>query len=185
MKEFINKCLKSYDVLLNIIFIVLVLWTMFAICYYCMPEQTSQIIAKALAYTDNTEFSSKLMDYINGFTIGAGFPLWFSQKAMISRYINNSQNKYSQMSTQEILAENIELMEIANEFQKAEALRFVNSPTMPAKARVQYKKYLDALDRRDKNIATLKAKVVPAKKHRKPKEKIKVQETSDKLDSLV
>ena len=187
MKEFVNKCIKFYDIVLNIIFVILLLFTAFVICYYCLPEQTSEIIAKALSYTDNPEIATTFMNYLNGFTIGAGFPLWFSQKAMISRYVNNSENKYSQKSTQEILAENLELAEIQIEFQKAEALRFVNSPTMPAKARVQYKKFLSKLEERAEIINSLKEKTenTNSKKKRVKKEKVKVEEVKDKLDSLV
>lgn len=100
MKNFVNKCVKIYDILLNVIFVILLLFTAFVICYYTLPEQTSEIIAKALSYTDNPELATTFMNYLNGFTIGAGFPLWFSQKAMVSRYINNNENKYSQKSTQ-------------------------------------------------------------------------------------
>ena len=185
MKRFINKCIKSYDILLNVIFVILLLWTAFVICYYCLPEQTSEIIAKALSYTDNPEIAITFMDYLNGFTIGAGFPLWFSQKNMISRYVNNSENKYSQKSTQEILAENLELAEIQIEFQKAEALRFVNSPTMPAKARLQYKKFLSSLDERTKHIEALREKIEKPSKKKIKRAKTKTVEQKDKLDSLV
>ena len=186
MKSFVNKCIKSYDILLNVIFVILLLFTAFVICYYTLPEQTSEIIAKALSYTDNTELATTFMDYLNGFTIGAGFPLWFSQKSMISRYINNSNNKYAQKSTQEILAENLELAEIQIEFQKAEALRFENSPTMPAKARLQYKKFLSQLDDRAKVVSSLKDKVEVKKVAKKVKKvKAKVEQAKDKLDSLV
>ena len=190
MKALVNRLIKSYDVLLNVIFVVLLLFTAFVICYYCLPEQTSEIIAKALSYTDNPEVATTFMDYLNGFTIGAGFPLWFSQKAMISRYINNSDNKTAQKSTQEILAENIELAEIQIEFQKAEALRFANSPTMPAKARVQYKKFLSKLEERAEIVSSLKEKAEPTKPSKPVKKKVKkvkavVEEDKDKLDSLV
>lgn len=190
MKNFINKCLRCYDVILNVVFVILLLFTAFVICYYCLPDKTSEIIAKALSYTDNPEIATTFMDYLNGFTIGAGFPLWFSQKAMISRYVNNTQNKYGYKSTQEILAENLELAEIQVEFQKAEALRFVNSPTMPAKARVQYKKFLSKLEERANVVSSLKEKVEPTKSSKQANKKEKktktmVEEEKDKLDSLV
>lgn len=185
MKSFIDKCIKVYDILLNIIFVALLLFTAFVICYYTLPEQTSEVIAKALSYTDNPELATTFMNYLNGFTIGAGFPLWFSQKAMVSRYINNCENKYSQKSTQEILAENLELAEIQIEFQKAEALRFKDSPTMPAKARMQYKTFLSKLEDRAKVVASLKDKVEQPKKKKIKKAKVKVEQIKDKLDSLV
>lgn len=185
MKNFINKCLRCYDVILNVVFVILLLFTAFVICYYCLPDKTSEIIAKALSYTDNPEIATTFMDYLNGFTIGAGFPLWFSQKAMISRYVNNIQNKYGYKSTQEILVENLKLAEIQVEFQKAEALRFVNSPTMPAKARVQYKKFLSSLDERTKHIESLKEKLEKPAKKKVKKSKAKAVEQKDKLDSLV
>lgn len=185
MKSFINKCIKSYDIILNVVFVILLLWTAFVICYYTLPEQTSEIIAKALSYSDNPELATTFMNYLNGFTIGAGFPLWFSQKAMVSRYINNSENKYSQKSTQEILAENLELAEIQIEFQKAEALRFKDSPTMPAKARLQYKTFLSKLEDRAKVVASLKEKAEQPTKKKVKKVKVKVEQIKDKLDSLV
>lgn len=188
MKNFINKFMKFYDIVLNIVFILLLLWTAFAICYYTLPEKTSEVIAKALSYTDNSELAQTFMNYLNGFTIGAGFPLWFSQKAMVSRYINNTQNKQSYRSTQDILTENLELAEIQIEFQKAEALRFANSPTMPAQARLQYKKFLDKLEERGKIVALLKEKTEKFKtvktKSKKQKKENK-QEPKDKLDGLV
>lgn len=185
MQKFINKCLKSYDIILNVIFVILLLFTAFVICYYTLPEQTSELIAKALSYTDNPELATTFMNYLNGFTIGAGFPLWFSQKAMISRYINNVDNKYAYKSTQEILAENLELAEIQIEFQKAEALRFVNSPTMPAKARLQYRTFLNKLNERENVVSSLKEKVEKAPKRLKKVKIIKVEPAKDKLDSLV
>lgn len=185
MKSFINKCIKTYDIILNVVFVILLLWTAFVICYYTLPEQTSEIIAKALSYTDNPELATTFMNYLNGFTIGAGFPLWFSQKAMVSRYINNCENKYSQKSTQEILAENLELAEIQIEFQKAEALRFKDSPTMPAKARLQYKVFLSKLDDRAKAVESLKEKANEIVKKKKVKKTKVVKQVKDKLDSLV
>lgn len=183
MQKFINKCLKSYDIILNVIFVILLLFTAFVICYYTLPEQTSELIAKALSYIDNPELATTFMNYLNGFTIGAGFPLWFSQKAMISRYINNVDNKYVYKSTQEILAENLELAEIQIEFQKAEALRFVNSPTMPAKARLQYRTFLNKLNERESVVSSLKVEKAP--KRLKKVKIIKVEPAKDKLDSLV
>lgn len=185
MKTLVYKLVKGYDIILNVIFVILLLFTAFVICYYCLPEKTSEIIAKALSYTDNPELATTFMNYLNGFTIGAGFPLWFSQKAMISRYVNNSENKYSQMSTQEILAENLELAEIQVEFQKAEALRFMNSPTMPAKARIQYKKFLSKLDERTNVIESLKEKTESKNVKKKKNKKVEIKQSNDKLDSLV
>ena len=192
MRDFVNKCIKWYDILLNVVFVLLVIWTGFVICYYTLPEQTSEIIAKAFSYAENTEVARKFMDFLSVSTLGAGFPLWFSQKAMISRYINNDQNKQGYKSTQDILSENLKLLESQVEFQKAEAIRFANSPTMPAKARLQYKKFLDSLEERSEHIEALqdklvtKANKVKASAESKGKRiKKKVKETEDKLDSLV
>lgn len=183
MQKFISKFMKCYDVILNILFVVLLAFTAFAICYYCLPDKTSAVIAKALSYSESPELASTFMNYLNGFTIGAGFPLWFSQKAMVSRYINNASNLKGYSSTQEILAENLNLSEIQVEFQKAEALRFVNSPTMPAKARMHYKKFLEMLEGRGQVVEELKTKLVEEKP--KVKKAKKAIETADKLDGLV
>ncbi len=183
MKTFVQKIIKSYDVVLNVLFAILLLFTAFVICYYCLPEQTSQVIAKALSYTDNPEIATTFMDYLNGFTIGAGFPLWFSQKAMISRYVNNDLNKTGYKYTKSILEENIKLSEIQIEFQKAEAYRFMNAPTMPAKARLCYKNFLSKLDEREKSLNDLKTETVKVEK--KVKKSKAVKQIKDKLDSLV
>lgn len=183
MKNFINKCLRCYDVILNVVFVILLLFTAFVICYYCLPDKTSEIIAKALSYTDNPEIATTFMDYLNGFTIGAGFPLWFSQKAMISRYVNNDLNKTGYKYTKSILEENIKLSEIQIEFQKAEAYRFMNAPTMPAKARLCYKNFLSKLDEREKSLNDLKTETVKVEK--KVKKSKAVKQIKDKLDSLV
>lgn len=184
MRDFVNKFIKVYDVILNIIFVILLLFTAFVICYYTLPEQVSLVIAKALAYSDNTELSTTFMNYLNGFTLGAGFPLWFSQKAMVSRYINNVSSLKGYKSTQEILAENLELLNIQIEFQKAEALRFANSPTMPAKARLHYKRFLDKLEERTCHIDVLTKKLIDTKPKVKKVKKI-IEESVDKLDGLV
>lgn len=189
MKKFVNKLLKYYDIVLNVIFVLLVLFTAFVIVYYALPEKTSQVIAKAFSFTDNPELASKLMDYINGFTIGAGFPLWFSQKATISRYINNASNAAGVKTTQTILSENINIMEAQLEYQKAEAYRFMNNPVIPAKARLYYKEFLAKLDESTKSIQTLKSDVLPEKKNKPKPQKTKkgeFQETkTDNLDGLV
>lgn len=188
MQKFVNKFMKAYDFILNCVFVILLLFTAFVICYYALPSQTSEIIAKALSFTDNAELASKLMNYISGFTIGAGFPLWFSQKAMISRYLNNASNKQGLKTTQEILADNLDLTEIQIEFQKAEAYRFMNSPTMPAKAKLYYKSFLSKLESLQGKVATLKEEAVPVKKKEKKKKAVVkeiVKEESDKLDGLI
>lgn len=183
----IKNLVKTYDVILNIVFVILVLFTAFVICYYTLPEQTSQVIAKALSYTDNPEMAATFMDYLNGFTIGAGFPLWFSQKATVSRYINNTRFNTGYKNTQEILAENIKLSEIQVEFQKAEAYRFMNAPTMPAKARLHYKKFIEKLEERENVLESLKnkTKVVEKQPKQKKEKKANKSQSKDRLDSLV
>ena len=188
MKNFVSKLLKYYDIILNIVFVFLVLFTAFVIVYYALPEKTSQVIAKAFSFTDNPELAAKLMDYINGFTLGAGFPLWFSQKATISRYVNNASNAAGVKTTQTILSENINIMEAQLEYQKAEAYRFMGNPVIPAKARLHYKEFLTKLDESEKSIQTLKSDVLPdaqAKEKKKARKKEVKEDKTDNLDGLV
>lgn len=165
----LNRIMKVYDVILDVLLFFLIVFTGFVICYYTMPEKTSAVIAKALNFCNDEKIAKICMDYINGFTIGAGFPLIFSQKAIVARYLVQRQNKYATMGTQALLAENLKLQEIQVEFQKAEALRFQNSPTMPAKARLGYKNFLQKLEERDAAFESLKEKtgIIKKKKERK------------------
>lgn len=188
MGNFVTKIMKLYDTILNIAFVLLVLFTAFVICYYALPNQTSIVIAKALSYSKDPTIAKTFMDYLSGFTIGAGFPLFFSQKAMVSRYINNATNKFATMSVKSLLVENMELGEIQIEFQKAEALRFSNSPTMPAKARLHYKSFLDKLEEREQHVTALKQQygLVEKEKKKKPKKtKRVVNKTIDRTDALI
>lgn len=183
----LNKIMKIYDVVLDIVMVILIVFTGFVICYYTMPEKTSALIAKALSYCNDERIAKICMDYVNGFTIGAGFPLVFSQKAIVSRFIVNAQNKYATMGTQALLAENLKLQEIQVEFQKAEALRFQNSPTMPAKARLYYKSFLQKLGEREESFEALKEKtgIVKTKKEKRVKKKSVKAKSTDRTDALI
>lgn len=155
-KSFVYKLLKSYDVVLTIAIYALVLFTGFVIVYYTLPEQTSALIAKAFSYTNNEEVARKFMDYLNGFTIGAGFPLLVSLKSSSARMIMGVQNKLNSLSTKSLLVENIGLQEIQLEFQKAEAYRFMNNPTIHAKARLHYKNFITKIEETEKRLSNLK-----------------------------
>ena len=190
MKSAAYKLVKTYDVILTILFVALILFTGFVIVYYAAPEQTSEVIAKALSYTNNEELARKFMDYLNGFTLGAGFPVLISQKMTASHWMASIQNKYNTLSNKALLAENLALLEIQIEFQKAEAYRFVGSPTMPAKAKLHYKAFISKLEEREKHLEELKvqADTSTKKKVKKTVNKIieKAQELKqDSTDALI
>lgn len=188
MKNIVYKLVKAYDIFLTILFVLLILFTGFVIVYYSVPDSTSEIIAKALSYINNEEIATKIMDYINGFTIGAGFPFLISQKTQVAHWLSSIQNKYGTLNTKELLAENLSLQEIQIEFQKAEAERFVNSPVMPAKARLHYKTFLDKLEERNQHIEELKkqadTKVVKEKVKKVIKKKVE-EIKQDSTDALI
>lgn len=183
MSDFIYKLAKIYNIILNILFGVLIVFTGFVIVYYALPNQVSVIIAKALSVLDNEALAQKFMNYLNGFTLGAGFPTLVMQKTCLARFFIQRESKYGALSTKALLGENLNLSEIQIEFQKAEAYRFVGSPTMPAKARLHYKAFIEKLEEREKAIKVLQGQVETRTKTKKVK---KIKDTSSSsTDALI
>lgn len=184
MSGFMYKLAKIYNAVLNVLFVVLIIFTGFVIIYYALPNAVSVVIAKAFSYLDNEALAQKFMNYLNGFTLGAGFPTLIMQKTMLARYFTSCENKYGTLSTKALLGENLNLQEIQIEFQKAEALRFVGSPTMPAKARLHYKMFLDKLEERENSIEALKNQFETRPKSKKKKQ-VKKEISESSSDALL